>query len=588
MNQHDYLKRFKIDDIDYIESENEESNIHKSNVNNNCNDNNQFTQEYNNLNNNLQSNKALNSSLDKSKKYSVNKETKEFLDNYNYNKSNVQNNNNQQNDVTKNEVLKTSKLPSIKNNKNINNNNNNMQEDSESQLNNNDKEENRYHHIQIIDEDVENFKRRLDILTKNFKTDTLNDFMSIKRNLLLEQKSVIDNEKQRTEAIITTKNNQIENLKESLAHNKNTTFNQIEIKENLAKMLYNIKNKNKLNKLKDIGFKLLKDNFLFEKKSKRITNIIQKKIINYNIKKNVFSNVLKKFYYSTKAEKAISEKEMLFKSKLNEVSIKYNKEVNDLKNKLDDANNQINKYKEQKNQIQENLKKTLMRNVVAMNFEAMNILDNDNLDSILNNNNNNNNNNNATNLSNIDNNISNSNVPAFNNNLDNYNVNNKYCEKKNINDNNSFFTNKDNNINNNNNNNSNNYINNNCISYNSETYENKVVSKDSNWVNASTVSNKIKNEILYKPDKTLIDESTLNKSAYISDNINNKNYGNDKINQHNNYDSSINNPMHSTFGKFTPSSIYTGSNINFTGNNLNCNYSKETLPYDELSKSKCV
>jgi hypothetical protein len=30
-----------------------------------------------------------------------------------------------------------------------------------------------YHHVQIIDEDVENFKRRLDIMIKNFRTDTM-------------------------------------------------------------------------------------------------------------------------------------------------------------------------------------------------------------------------------------------------------------------------------------------------------------------------------------------------------------------------------------------------------------------------------
>ena len=46
--------------------------------------------------------------------------------------------------------------------------------------------DNAYHHVQIIDEDVENFKRRLDIMVKNFRTDTLKEFMAIKRNLLIE------------------------------------------------------------------------------------------------------------------------------------------------------------------------------------------------------------------------------------------------------------------------------------------------------------------------------------------------------------------------------------------------------------------
>ena len=80
-----------------------------------------------------------------------------------------------------------------------NSNNNNFEEEinltneNESMNNNNEINDNEkekgYHHVQIIDEDVENFKRRLDIMVKNFRTDTLKDFMAIKRNLLIEQKT---------------------------------------------------------------------------------------------------------------------------------------------------------------------------------------------------------------------------------------------------------------------------------------------------------------------------------------------------------------------------------------------------------------
>jgi len=53
----------------------------------------------------------------------------------------------------------------------------------------------------------------------------------------------------------------------------------------------------------------------------------------------------------------------------------YGKEISDLKAKLTEANNAIEKYKENKIYLQENLKRALMRGVVAMNLEAMNILE---------------------------------------------------------------------------------------------------------------------------------------------------------------------------------------------------------------------
>ena len=88
------------------------------------------------------------------------------------------------------------------NNDNINNNFNN----DDNLENDND---NAYHHVQVIDEDVENFKRRLDIMMKNFRTDTLKDFMAIKRNLLIEQKACIENEKQKCDALLSSKSDLI-------------------------------------------------------------------------------------------------------------------------------------------------------------------------------------------------------------------------------------------------------------------------------------------------------------------------------------------------------------------------------------------
>lgn len=71
----------------------------------------------------------------------------------------------------------------------------------------------------------------------------------------------------------------------------------------------------------------------------------------------------------------ILAKENEFKNKLNEMGQFYGKEISDLKAKLAEANASIEKYKENKIYLQENLKRALMRGVVAMNLEAMNILE---------------------------------------------------------------------------------------------------------------------------------------------------------------------------------------------------------------------
>ena len=51
------------------------------------------------------------------------------------------------------------------------------------------------HHPQILDEDTERFKLRLDDLVNKFKLETITEFMSAKKNLLDEQSSAIMNEK---------------------------------------------------------------------------------------------------------------------------------------------------------------------------------------------------------------------------------------------------------------------------------------------------------------------------------------------------------------------------------------------------------
>ena len=72
------------------------------------------------------------------------------------------------------------------------------------------------HHPQMIDEDVETFTHKLDSLILTFRTDSLKEFMRIKRNVLSEQASKIEAEKNRCSALLSAKQDELERLKDDL------------------------------------------------------------------------------------------------------------------------------------------------------------------------------------------------------------------------------------------------------------------------------------------------------------------------------------------------------------------------------------
>ena len=174
----------------------------------------------------------------------------------------------------------------------------------------------------------------------------------------------------------------------------------------------------------------------------------------------------------------------------------YGKEINNLRFKVQESNSMLDKFKESKTQIQDNLKKALMRGVVAMNLEAMNILEPESI----------------ANLNSLSNNIANLNTVINNNETQSNKLNNNLnliesFENKNILDNN------------NNDNDEDMYFSN---------IDKKVISKDNNWINACAVSNKVKHEL-------------INKNEFEEDDpkyyINNKNnyYNQDTLDKLNNY-----------------------------------------------------
>lgn len=68
------------------------------------------------------------------------------------------------------------------------------------------------------DEDVEAFQRRLDTLIVNFRGETMAEFMRTKKQLSNDSAQTLDAERRRFNTLLGVKQNEIEQLKESLAN----------------------------------------------------------------------------------------------------------------------------------------------------------------------------------------------------------------------------------------------------------------------------------------------------------------------------------------------------------------------------------
>lgn len=79
-------------------------------------------------------------------------------------------------------------------------------------------------------------------------------------------------------------------------------------------------------------------------------------------------------HVSTREEKLKKEAQDTLDRELGELSAKYNKEIDMLTGRLNEALRSLEEANQNKQDIQENLKKAFMRGVCALNFEAMSIL----------------------------------------------------------------------------------------------------------------------------------------------------------------------------------------------------------------------
>ena len=82
-----------------------------------------------------------------------------------------------------------------------------------------------------------------------------------------------------------------------------------------------------------------------------------------------------KNYKIWKVEKNKTDFDNAVKNEIQNIAANYQKEIETLRKKLDEAQVIVHNNNESKVSMQDNLKKAFMRGVCALNFEAMNILD---------------------------------------------------------------------------------------------------------------------------------------------------------------------------------------------------------------------
>jgi hypothetical protein len=184
------------------------------------------------------------------------------------------------------------------------------------------------HHPQMIDEDVETFTNRLDTLILTFRTDSLKEFMRIKRNVLAEQIQKIESEKARCTALLTTKQDELEHTKDNLVVASIQAKKSGAQVEKLSKYLKNYNKKSTVKLYKAlIG---LREALRRKKRNKRI---VEMRLVQHNrvVKLTVFGG-LKRSYGVYKRKKNKEQEEQRVKvSSLVKYRMKYQRLVKSMR-----------------------------------------------------------------------------------------------------------------------------------------------------------------------------------------------------------------------------------------------------------------
>ena len=226
--------------------------------------------------------------------------------------------------------------------------------------------------MNVTDEDTESFQRKLDTMIVNFRSETLSEFMKTKKQVLTDQAQTIDAERRRCNTLLGVKQNEIEQLKETLGLKTRLCDDLGTRCEGMAFWAGKSKTLLRIKLLQHQAFEGLKKYRDFKKHSKMV---LEQKLRQFKkeMKRKVFLGWESR-YKQWKIVKNREDFDRAVKLELQHICAQYNKEIESLRDRLNEAQAIVDSEHRTKAMMQEQLKKAFMRGVCALNFEAMNIL----------------------------------------------------------------------------------------------------------------------------------------------------------------------------------------------------------------------
>ncbi|KAM3142330.1 hypothetical protein pb186bvf_005487 [Paramecium bursaria] len=230
----------------------------------------------------------------------------------------------------------------------------------------------RSHAPQIIDEDTEQFKLRLEHLLNVFKTEATSEFMQMKRSMLDDQKQTIKSETERYLQMYEQKTAELAQVKDQLAETLKNNQIQIERVDKITGLLGKFKTKQKNKKLLQQLYSEFKK-YSNNRKNKKKNSQRALKHYQLTLQGHIWKLFIKAFNISIRD--TIKERAKLQQqTDLDILVMKFQKEQQLLESKLSEMAIQLDEANRVRNGMQENLKRAFMRGVCALNFEAMNVL----------------------------------------------------------------------------------------------------------------------------------------------------------------------------------------------------------------------
>jgi len=225
---------------------------------------------------------------------------------------------------------------------------------------------------QMLDEDVNQYNKRMENMLTAFKNESVSDFISFKKQVLSDQASKIELEKSKCDQIINQKHKELLTIREEneTIKAKNNTLESMN--EAISMQVMKMYESKELMKVRAACFGKWLYKTRVIQSNKKILSKMQK-MNSEQLKRNTFVE-WKKSYIDDKKKKTMETLNKQHIEQSQKLNSEYAHEIQSLRDQLKEAKIQIEAEQSAKQQIQKNLKQAFMRGICAMNYEASNII----------------------------------------------------------------------------------------------------------------------------------------------------------------------------------------------------------------------